>query len=63
MQDFFQPGDTVLTAASDYSLLSTYAVRRQDGGLTMLAINKDPSNSYTAQMAVAGFTPATNGTV
>ena len=63
MHDFFQPGDTVLTAASDYSLLSTYAVRRQDGSLTVLAINKDPSNSYTGQVAVAGFTPASSGTV
>ena len=57
MHDFFQPGDTVLTATSDYSLLSAYAVRRQDGSLTVLAINKDPSNTYTGQVAVAGFTP------
>jgi alpha-L-arabinofuranosidase len=63
MQDFFQPGDTVLTATSDYSLLSAYAVRRQDGSLTVLAINKDPANSYTGQVAVAGFTPASSGTV
>lgn len=63
MQDFFQAGDTVLTAASDYSLLSAYAVRRQDGSLTVLAINKDPSNSYTGQVAVASFTPASTGTV
>jgi len=63
MQKFVQPGDTVLTAASDYSLLSTYAVRRQDGSLTMLAINKDASNTLTGQVAVAGFSPASNGTV
>jgi hypothetical protein len=63
MQKFVQPGDTVLTAASDYSLLSVYAVRRLDGGLTMLAINKDPSNTSTGQVAVAGFTPASGGTV
>ena len=63
MQDFFQAGDTVLTAASDYTLLSAYAVRRQDGTLTILAINKDPANTYTGQVAVAGYTPASNGTV
>ena len=63
MQDFFQSGDTVLTATSDYSLLPAYAVRRQDGSLTVLAINKDPTNTYTGQLAVAGFIPATNGTV
>ena len=63
MQDFVQSGDSVLTAASDYSLLSAYAVRRQDGSLTVLAINKDPSNTYTGQVAVVGFTPASSGTV
>lgn len=63
MHDFFQAGDTVLTATSDYSLLSAYAVRRQDGSLTVLAINKDPSNTYTGQVAVFGFTPAASGTV
>jgi alpha-N-arabinofuranosidase len=63
MQHFVQPGDTVLTAASDYSLLSVYATRRQDGALTVLAINKDPSNTYTGQVAVAGFVPAASGTI
>jgi hypothetical protein len=63
MQDFVQAGDTVIAAASDYSLLSTYAVRRQDGSLTVLSINKDPSNTLTGQVAVAGFTPSSGGAV
>jgi alpha-L-arabinofuranosidase len=63
MQNFVQAGDTVITAASDYSLLPTYAVRRQDGSLTILTINKDPVNTLTGQVAVAGFTPALGGTV
>jgi hypothetical protein len=63
MQDFVQPGDTVIAAASDYSLLSTYAVRRQDGSLTILTINKDPVNTLTGQVAVASFTPASGATV
>ena len=63
MQDFVQPGDTVLTAASDYPLLSTYAVRRQDGGLTILTINKSPANAATGQVAVTGFVPASQATV
>ena len=58
-----QAGDTVITAASDYSLLSTYAVRRQDGSLTVLTINKDPANTLTGQVAVASFTPAASATV
>jgi len=63
MTNFVQPGDTVLTAASDYSLLSVYAVRRLNGSLTVLAINKDPSNTSTGQVAVAGYVPGSAGTV
>jgi hypothetical protein len=63
MQNFVQAGDTVITAASDYLLLSTYAVRRQDGSLTILTINKDPVNTLTGQVAVASFTPASGGTI
>jgi hypothetical protein len=63
MQHFAQPGDTVIAAASDYALLSTYAVRRLNGSLTILAINKDPSNTITAPVVVAGFTAVSRGTV
>jgi hypothetical protein len=63
MPHFVQAGDTVISAASDYSLLSTYAVRRQDGSLTILTINKDPVNTLTGQVAVASFIPAAVGTV
>lgn len=57
MQRFIQPGDTVITATSDSPLLSTYAVRRHDGYLTILAINKDPSNTITVPVVLAGFRP------
>jgi hypothetical protein len=63
MQHFVQAGDTVLTAASDFSLLSAYAVRRQDGSLTLLAINKDPVNTFTGQVVLASFIPAATGTI
>ena len=63
MTNFVQAGDTVLTATTDYSILSTYASRRQDGSLTILAINKDPVNTLTGLVAVAGFTPAANATI
>jgi hypothetical protein len=63
LQNFIQPGDTVISAASDYAQLAAYAARRQDGALTLLAINKDPANTFTGLVAVAGFTPATNATV
>ncbi len=57
MTHFVQAGDTVITAASDWPLLPVYAVRRQDGSLTVLTINKDPVNTLTGQVSVAGFTP------
>ncbi len=63
LTNFVQAGDTILTAATDYSLLSTYATRRQDGALTILAINKDPVNTLTGQVAVVSFTPATTGQI
>jgi hypothetical protein len=59
MRDFVQAGDTVITAASDYALLSIYAIRRQNGSLTILTINKSPSNTATGQVVVASFAPAT----
>jgi len=63
MTNFVQAGDTVITAASDYSLLSTYAARRQNGVLTILTINKDPVNTLTGLVAVASFSPAAGGTI
>jgi hypothetical protein len=63
MTHFVQAGDTVIAAASDYSLLPAYAVMRQDGSLTVLVINKDPGNTLTGQVSVAGFPPASTGTV
>ncbi|HXC99325.1 MAG TPA: alpha-L-arabinofuranosidase [Verrucomicrobiae bacterium] len=63
MQDFVQPGDTVISATSDYVLLPAYAVRRQDGSMTILAINKDPSNTITGHLALSGFSPASAGTI
>jgi len=57
MHDFVGGGDTVTSAGSDYSLLSAYAVHRLDGSLTILLVNKDPDNTVTGQVAVAGFTP------
>ncbi len=63
MKNFVQAGDTVITAASDYILLSTYAARRQDGSLTVLTINKDPTNAATGQVSLTGFVPASTGAV
>jgi hypothetical protein len=63
LRNFLQAGDTVISATSDYSLLSTYAARRLDGSLAMLTINKSPSNTATGQVAMAGFVPASDAAV
>jgi len=60
---FARGGDTVLTASSDDNLLSTYAVRRADGALTLLAISKDSVSNLTAQIALNGFAPGPSATV
>ena len=63
MQYFARGGDTVLAATSDYSFLSAYAVRRTNGELTLLVINKDSTGSFTAQMNLNGFTPSPAATI
>lgn len=63
LQKFIQPGDSIIAATNDYYLLSAYAARRQDGALTLLAINKDPVNTITGQVAIAGFTPSSSATL
>jgi hypothetical protein len=60
---FARGGDTVVSATSSIDLFSTYAVKRQDGSLSILAINKSPANTYTASFAISGFTPQPNATV
>lgn len=58
MQYFIRPGDAVLPASSDYALLSAYAVRRTNGALTLLVINKDSFSSFTATIDLTNFIPA-----
>jgi hypothetical protein len=58
MTNFVRTGGIVFAAASDYSLLPVDAVRRRDGSLTVLAINKDTVNTNTSRISVANFTPS-----
>ena len=46
-----------MRATSDNRLLSAYAVRRADGTLTLLVINKSPGATVKADLAIAGFRP------
>jgi hypothetical protein len=63
MTNFVQTGDTVVSASSTYGLLSSYAVRRQNGNLAVLVINKDPVNTLTGQVTLAGFSPRSSAAV
>jgi len=57
------PGDTMVNAASGNSLVRVHAVRRAGGSLSVLIENEDPSNSYTANLSLSGFTPSGGATV
>ena len=57
-----QAGDQFVSAASSQPLLGVHAVRQTGGNLALLLINKDPANSFTASIAVSGFTPAAGAT-
>jgi hypothetical protein len=63
MQYFARGGDTVITATNDYELLGTYAVRRTNGTLTILVINKSSCSNLTAAINLTGYVPSSNATL
>ena len=63
MQYFARGGDTVLLASNDYQLLSAYAVRRTNGCLTLLVVNKSSYASLNTVVNLAGYVPFANATV
>jgi hypothetical protein len=62
LSKFARQGDTVVTASSNSTLLSTYAVHRLDDSLTLLVINKSPTATFNANFAIKGYTPQANAT-
>jgi hypothetical protein len=63
MQYFARGGDTVVTVTNDYQLLGTYAVRRTNGSLTMLVVNKSSYASLSTAINLAGYVPFSNATI
>jgi len=63
LQFFARSGDTVVSGSSDSPLLSAYAVRRTNGSLTMLVINKDLTTNLTGQILLTNFVPWTTATI
>ena len=52
------PGDRLVRAASSTALVSAHAVRRKNGDVSVLLINKDPANAATVTLSYSGFTPS-----
>jgi hypothetical protein len=63
MPYFAKDGDTVVRATSDCPLLAVYSVKRTNGPLTLLVINKSSSSNLTAAINLSGYLPYTNATV
>lgn len=56
------PGDTVLTSTSDDPELAIHAVRKQNGHMALLVVNKSPETNITGDIALSGFSPAGSAT-
>lgn len=63
MKHFARGGDQLVHATSAYRDLAAYAVRRANGSLALLVINKSPSAALEASIAVASYTPGASATV
>ena len=57
-----QSGGQVVSASSNDSNLSVYAVREQNGHVDLLVINKSAGNDLTGTFNFTGFTPSTSAT-
>ncbi len=55
-------GDTFVTASTPMDTLAVHAVKRRDGGLGLLFINKDLIRSVAVTVSVNGYNYATTGT-
>jgi len=60
---FTGSGDQVIQAATNYNLLAAYAVKRIDGSMSLMLINKGATNSLNAAVNLAGFAPQSAATV
>jgi hypothetical protein len=63
MQFFARGGDQLVSASSDYALLTAHSVKRADGSLALLVINKSASAVLSGNIAISGLVPNANGYV
>jgi len=52
-----QGGDRVVSATTNYALLSIYAAKLANGSVALLVINKHPTTDLTGQITLNNFTP------
>jgi len=57
-----RPGDELIAAQSSTPMLSAHAVKRKDGGVAIVLINKHPSQSYLVNVEIVGQQPVGTGT-
>ncbi|MET8307274.1 cellulose binding domain-containing protein [Micromonospora sp. NPDC005173] len=58
MKRFAQPGDQFVRAGTDQPLVTAHAVRRGNGDLAVLLVNKDPDTAHPVTIGYAGFIPS-----
>ncbi|MGV9364711.1 cellulose binding domain-containing protein [Amycolatopsis sp. NPDC003731] len=58
LSTFAHPGDQFVRAAADDPLIGAHAVRRPNGDLAVLLLNKDPDQARAVTLDYAGYTPA-----
>ena len=63
MPYFGSHGDAVVSASTDYPLLATYAIKRTNGALSLLVINKSCSSNLTAVFNLSGYVPTANAAI
>jgi alpha-L-arabinofuranosidase len=63
MQYLARGGDQLITASSDYSLLSVCATKRANGSLGLLVINKSATAALNANISISGATSASSGSM
>jgi hypothetical protein len=51
-----RPGDQMVRAGTNQSLVAAHAVRQANGNLAVMLVNKDPSNAYSVNLHSAGYT-------
>ena len=57
-----RPGDTLVKAQSTTPMLAAHAVKRRDGAVSIVLINRHPNQSFAINVALSGATIATSGT-